>query len=443
MIKSVEISSAAICTIIMLKHPCTSLYLTPSSPKSTRHRYAPAFACPSLALYNTGSHVYDSSEAIHDDDTVVGDDDSSVTSLESFTNVSDDDDFWFKKATPQPLAATARVPGTYWEKANVRHPRVAPSMDLKPRPMACYVNSLPSCSDLKGMQHFGNDCLSKVQPTFVVNDASTALDASFSSTDISSAAEVHVVPIATPVSATRVVPCCDLCDRKDAEIQKQLREIEQLKGLVTQLVAVLGQSLTQKLPPTATESQQSPSPPQLSVETQAIESNKGPEAQTPMPLQETSTNSTSTLPSRMELDVKSKGSSQSTAGIASIMEPVDKTKGSSQSTMLRLSRLKQLKGESSPATPRSSRNGKRHVYVSVGGHWGYYCGPALEQNVSLQGCVVRFDNGDLYLGDMICYVPSTSFFSDEHGLRFHGRGALYRKDGTIIRGLFHKHQLIE
>jgi hypothetical protein len=125
------------------------------------------------------------------------------------------------------------------------------------------------------------------------------------------------------------------------------------------------------------------------------------------------------------------------------MEPNDKTRDSSQSTMLRLSRLKHFKEESSPAKPSSTRNKKRHVYVSVAGNWGYYCGPALEQNVSLQGCVVRFDNGDLYLGDMMCYVPTTSFFSDEHGLRFHGRGALYRKDGTILRGLFHKHKLIE
>jgi len=95
------------------------------------------------------------------------------------------------------------------------------------------------------------------------------------------------------------------------------------------------------------------------------------------------------------------------------------------------------------AAAAPATTGKRHIHVCVRGEWGYYSGPTLEQNKKLRGCVVRFDNGDLYLGEMLLYVPKTNVFTDEHGLQFHGRGTLYRKGGETTRGLFHKHEIQE
>jgi len=256
------------------------------------------------------------------------------------------------------------------------------------------------------------DLIMRQKPLMTVNASAKTLDSSFSSLDCPPA-QVQFLPVATPISATRVVPCCDLCDRKDAEILKQSHEIEALKGLVTHLVTVLGQSIAQKQQQVPIDEPKDQVCPQVDEETSASQSK--PVAS---PL-------------------------SSTTEKPCLMSPEVALRGPTNSTMLRLSRLKQLKEESSSTKPASPRAGKRHLYVSVAGSWGYYSGPVLEQNVPLQGCVIRFDNGDLYLGDMMCYVPTTSFFNDEHGLQFHGRGTLYRKDGKIIRGLFHKHQLIE
>lgn len=389
----------------MLKQPSLSIIEAASTaPKRTTF-----FAGTSSILYQN----YDSSSHPYDIDL---DDDSSVISLESFTSICGDDSPCTAKTRLDKVEVSQKSHGRYWDESKNRLPY------LKPTPSVCYVHSPTSSISRDDRKVINKDrvirpLFSSLMGTFPKN-----LDSSFSSTDIPPA-EVHVLPVATPISATRVMPCCDLCDRKDTELQKQAQEIEALKGLVTHLVTVLGQSLA--------ANQQGPA-----KEPQHQAGSQVPSVARPPALHQDEASSSTECPAVPSIS--------SEEGKASIMSPDVTPRGSSSnSTMLRLSRLRQLKEESNATKSRSPRMGKRHLYVSVNGHWGYYSGPVLEQNVPLQGCVIRFDNGDLYLGDMICYVPSTSFFSDEHGLRFHGRGTLYRKDGSIIRGFFHKHQLIE
>ncbi|KAL3940637.1 MAG: hypothetical protein SGBAC_004869 [Bacillariaceae sp.] len=72
----------------------------------------------------------------------------------------------------------------------------------------------------------------------------------------------------------------------------------------------------------------------------------------------------------------------------------------------------------------------RHLRIQVNGSWGYYSGPTPEADEQLIGCVVRFDNGDLYLGNM-------------ENSCFHGPGAYYPKGGKAFRGTFVWNQLSE
>ena len=243
--------------------------------------------------------------------------------------------------------------------------------------------------------------------------------------------------LATPVSGSCVEPCdirFDRCERKDMEIQKQAQEIEQLKGLVTLLVNMLGDAVAQNHKLEYAVPRDNPSAPTA----QLVKSLASSEW---TPLAEDQQEATSTPDLRPLL--ASDGALHCEGDAQRPTEHRDMPARTSK-TMLRLSRLKQLRQEESPANKKQPhRNGKRHLYVSVAGNWGYYSGPSLDQNKCLRGCVVRFDNGDLYLGDMMCYVPSTVFFSDDHGLLFHGRGALYHGDGTVTRGLFHKHKFKE
>ncbi len=406
----------------MLKQPTLSVLQT-----------APSAGCSSVNCSNlfalNSSIFFRSFDSYPDNSSIDYDDDSSVTSLESFTSPFSDDTSCLSKTCRVPTDILRMPPGTYWEKSkNSRLPKMI--LDSKPDPTICYLRTSSSPSHRKEWQSSKTAPLSRPLPSILVTTSPKTLDSSFSSVE-DPRAEIHLLPVATPISATRVVPCCDLCGRKDAEIHKQAKEIESLKGLVTQLVAVLGQSVAQQNQQLVVKQQDQvpsqviptsqPQPP-VTLTSRAVESHQ----------QET----------QLTLSIPP-ASSPCSIGKPCLAEPECMSKRSSSSTMLRLSRLKQLKEESSTVQPRQPRKGKRHLYVSVAGNWGYYSGPVLEQNISLQGCVIRFDNGDLYLGDMMCYVPSTSFFSDEHGLLFHGRGTLYRKDGCIIRGLFHKHQLIE
>ena len=302
-----------------------------------------------------------------------------------------------------------------------------------------------------------------------------------------SPAVVRVVGVvATPVSpylpsvhsAGGSTTSCASCRRKDTKLKKQAAEIEQLKSLVNHLVGLLGSSIIQtkedtvcagadstpvkwkdetrtKHPETkCTESVAST----LKVRSEGIEevpcvsdeedadrsclARGGDDSVVPSipgtPLfKGVRSNS---YPSPIRHDHEATRPLQNGPGG---MAPVSPT-----GTMLRLCHLKNLKEEESrsPSTASSkssSAGGTRHIHVCVRGEWGYYSGPTLEQNKKLHGCVVRFDNGDLYLGEMLLFVPKTATFTDEHGLQFHGRGTLYRKDGPTTRGLFHKHEMQE
>jgi hypothetical protein len=80
---------------------------------------------------------------------------------------------------------------------------------------------------------------------------------------------------------------------------------------------------------------------------------------------------------------------------------------------------------SHPEAVSQKKDRVRHVRIRVNGQWGYYSGPKIieETEQLLQGCVVRFTNGDLYLGSI------------QKG-QFHGQGSLYPIQGSIQRGNF-------
>ena len=92
-----------------------------------------------------------------------------------------------------------------------------------------------------------------------------------------------------------------------------------------------------------------------------------------------------------------------------------------------------VKSETRTKRQCSGRGVVRHVRIQVDGEWGYFSGPSAallfhadeSSTEVVNGCVVRFDNGDLYLGGM----------KDE---KFHGLGTLYLKSPrrAIRRGRF-------
>lgn len=264
------------------------------------------------------------------------------------------------------------------------------------------------------------------------------------------------VAIATPVSATRVSSCygnssssshddalyyCDSCTNKNQVIKQQRVEIEQLKALVTQMVSVLGKSLEaqhensnniHKAEPVSRTLKEDATPAPLGQSDNLVE--ELPPVPTLLP---TSSNDdehlTSPAPpsqSKDEIGLWNKDSS-STAP--------------STRTMQRLCQLKHSKGtycdRSNRSCGKQNVSSVRHVPVTVAQNSGYYSGPSLvhpsgheNDGGKLRGCVVRFDNGDLYLGEMQNF---------DTGLKFHGRGTLYKKDGTVCRGLFHKNERVE
>jgi hypothetical protein len=408
----------------MLKQPFSGVIQAPSP--SARSRRASYFSASNSSLV---SNELD----IHRGDIFVEEaDDDSVSSLESLTsgcNVR-------IPATPiKQLKASVNLPGSYCEKSQSplkREPLTA-KVSLKPRVnhATCYVKT-----PLSKPKRRSPSSKSKIPPSPA---SPKSLACHFSSSTAKSEFRSmenlpYALAVATPISATRVEVCCYNCDRKDTEIQKQAQEIEQLKGLVTQLVTVMWETLAQSEQPqhdsTPCDVPAAPAAQSEELSSELLE--KPPQADEPQ-----------APTSKLDPQLSSTEHWNEKDATSCLTEQLDMPAGTAR-TMLRLSRLKQLKQESSTTCKkRPHMNGKRHLHVSVAGDWGYFSGPPLEQNKCLHGCVIRFDNGDLYLGDMMCYVPSTSVFNDEHGLLFHGRGTLYRKDGTVTRGLFHKHQFKE
>lgn len=418
----------------MLKQPRTTGVLEPPSPGCPSRRSS-LFSASNSSLFSSCYDLYSG------DTNADPEDDGSVCSLDSFHFYEEADELKVIKAkVNKPMTATI-MPGVYFEKDSSRRTPPKAYIQREKAPVVCHVQTPPSSPSRRKGRLSSPAGSAHADATF----SSSSKDLSVSFNDSISIASFdpqnlpYALAVATPISATKVVPCfCDICDRKDIEIQKQAQEIDQLKGLVTQLVTVLAQQQKEqqqqqsKMP--VAKPQQTPKIAPVEAKTRQAatvtpQEAAAPQAQPPTPLE----TATSTPPKEDE----------STPSLSKQELPRGTTTPSS--TVLRLCRLKQLKEESgvtAKAKPSHCR-GKRHLYVSVAGNWGYYSGPALEQNQVLHGCVVRFDNGDLYLGDMILYVPTTLFFNDEHGLQFHGRGNLYRKDGSVTRGLFHKHQLME
>jgi hypothetical protein len=84
------------------------------------------------------------------------------------------------------------------------------------------------------------------------------------------------------------------------------------------------------------------------------------------------------------------------------------------------------------AVSQKKKDRVRHVSIQVNGQWGYYSGPKIiieEAEQLLRGCVVRFTNGDLYVGSI------------QKG-QFHGTGSFYPIQGSIQRGRFGNGELL-
>jgi hypothetical protein len=268
--------------------------------------------------------------------------------------------------------------------------------------------------------------------------------------------------VATPVTPCTPDQYCPSCKRKNGKLKKQAEEIEQLKSLVNRLVGLLGSSLSENTVGSvdaATQEDPRENHPELGslVRTPSRSSSS---TTTPLERKPAESSDETESPGQQNVgdvvpstppckDAKTAphsntiGQELSPARSLDEERPVMVVPLSPTGTMLRLCHLKNLKDESGTPSPKTSSGTTRHIHVCVRGDWGYYSGPTLEQNKKLHGCVVRFDNGDLYLGEMLLYVPKTATFTDEHGLQFHGRGTLYRKGGPTIRGLFHKHEIKE
>jgi len=111
-------------------------------------------------------------------------------------------------------------------------------------------------------------------------------------------------------------------------------------------------------------------------------------------------------------------------------DPLKRDKVSASSAVLQMSHSLQVKQAYKRGHPTRIPEKIRHLRIQVNGSWGYYSGPKPEADEPLIGCVVRFDNGDLYLGNM-------------ENSCFHGPGTYYPKGGRPFRGTFEWNQLSE
>ncbi|CAJ1952967.1 unnamed protein product [Cylindrotheca closterium] len=111
-------------------------------------------------------------------------------------------------------------------------------------------------------------------------------------------------------------------------------------------------------------------------------------------------------------------------------DPLKTEQVSSTTAVLQMSHSLQVKQAFKRGAPAKIPEKIRHLRIQVNGNWGYYSGPKPEVDEQLVGCVVRFDNGDLYLGNM-------------ENSCFHGPGTYYPKGGRPFRGNFEWNQLSE
>eukprot|EP00980_Cylindrotheca_fusiformis_P002332 scaffold541_cov138-Cylindrotheca_fusiformis.AAC.15 len=82
-------------------------------------------------------------------------------------------------------------------------------------------------------------------------------------------------------------------------------------------------------------------------------------------------------------------------------DPLNRTETiSSSPAMIQMSHSLRIKQSFTRGPPTKKPEKLRHLRIQVRGQWGYYSGPVPEKDVPLVGCVVRFDNGDLYVGNM-------------------------------------------
>ena len=110
-------------------------------------------------------------------------------------------------------------------------------------------------------------------------------------------------------------------------------------------------------------------------------------------------------------------------------DPMNDETISSSSAMTQMSHSLRIKQSFRRGSLSKKPEKIRHLRIQVQGKWGYYSGPVPQKDVPLFGCVVRFDNGDLYLGNM------------QNGY-FHGPGTLYPKGGgPVQRGNYVSNEL--
>jgi hypothetical protein len=109
-------------------------------------------------------------------------------------------------------------------------------------------------------------------------------------------------------------------------------------------------------------------------------------------------------------------------------DPLKFSTVSSSSAMVQMSHSLRIKQSFTRGSPTKKPKNIRHLRIQVNGKWGYYSGPVPQKDVPLVGCVLRFDNGDLYLGNM-------------ENSCLHGPGSYYPKGypkggSQVLRGNF-------
>lgn len=196
--------------------------------------------------------------------------------------------------------------------------------------------------------------------------------------------------------------CCASCVCRDAKLVDQRKEIDHLKDVIQDLLVLSMESRNnlgyqdddslEDLPPPAVLEERAPHQGDL---IRAAEMALSPSRQT------------------FEADPD---------------DPLRTNRVSSTTAMLQMSHSLQVKQAFKRGAPTKMPKKIRHLRIQVNGNWGYYSGPKPEADLQLIGCVVRFDNGDLYLGNM-------------ENSCFHGPGTYHPKGGKSFRGTFVWNQL--
>ena len=225
---------------------------------------------------------------------------------------------------------------------------------------------------------------------------------------------------ASPRSSSRCCAGCSSCATKDRQLKKQAQEIIQMKDLIQNLLGVMSNNaITPDATTTISSTSKSPKDDNdcINIENlqQKHQTQEEEDEDKNSDDQRSTEESSEKIPQHDLNDYKASQSSSSSFNTGITTSRCTEPERAPTPKMELYEKIRQRKTyrppqesrtEASSCGGREEDNNKskvRHVRMCIDKRWGYYSGPVWKPDTSLKGCVIRFDNGDIYLGGLYNY----------------------------------------